>query len=118
MDKGIPGTGDLGVHGGGHYALGGDPGRDVATSPGDPAFYLHHAMIDRVWWNWQMLAGPGEDRVYGERALMGTNTFLDNPPSANTTLGDFVRYGYAAGPERRIRELMSTTRGPFCYAYL
>lgn len=118
MDKGIPGTGDLGVHGGGHYALGGDPGHDVATSPGDPAFYLHHAMIDRVWWNWQMLAGPGEDRVYGERALMGTNTFLDNPPSANTTLGDFVRYGYAAGPERRIRELMSTTRGPFCYAYL
>lgn len=46
----VPGTGELGVHGGGHYAIGGDPARDVAVSPGDPIFYLHHAQIDRVWW--------------------------------------------------------------------
>lgn len=26
--QGIPGSGNLGVHGGGHYAMGGDPGRD------------------------------------------------------------------------------------------
>jgi tyrosinase len=45
--QGIPGSGNIGVHGGGHYALGGDPGRDAFVSPGDPAFYLHHSMIDR-----------------------------------------------------------------------
>lgn len=35
--------------------MGGDPGRDLFVSPGDPAFYFHHAMIDRTWWIWQML---------------------------------------------------------------
>jgi tyrosinase len=32
--QGVPGSGSIGVHGGGHYAMGGDPGRDVFTSPG------------------------------------------------------------------------------------
>lgn len=27
--QGTPGTGDIGIHGGGHYAIGGDPARDV-----------------------------------------------------------------------------------------
>ncbi|KAK7744004.1 hypothetical protein SLS62_010365 [Diatrype stigma] len=132
--QGAPGSGDLGVHGGGHYALGGDPGRDAYVSPGDPAFYLHHAMIDRTWWMWQMgaaassgeggVGGEGgtttvEARLRGPRALMGTNTFLDDPPSANTTYEDYVGYGWAAGPPRQIAELMSTVGGsPFCYVYL
>ena len=28
--QGTPGTGDIGIHGGGHYAIGGDPARDVS----------------------------------------------------------------------------------------
>lgn len=28
--QGVPGSGNIGVHGGGHYAMGGDPGRDGA----------------------------------------------------------------------------------------
>lgn len=47
--QGVPGSGDIGVHGGGHYSLGGDPGRDVFVSPGDPAFWTHHGGIDRMW---------------------------------------------------------------------
>lgn len=31
-----PGSGEIGVHGGGHYSIGGDPGRDFFVSPGDP----------------------------------------------------------------------------------
>ncbi|KAH8887135.1 Di-copper centre-containing protein [Thozetella sp. PMI_491] len=115
MMQGVPGFGDIGVHGGGHYALGGDPGRDVFVSPGDPAFYLHHAMIDRTWWMWQM-QDPA-NRVSGPNAVIGTNTFLNSPPSANTTLDDFVDYGFAAGPPRKLRDLMSTMGGPFCYVY-
>jgi tyrosinase len=23
------------------------------SSPGDPLFYLHHAFIDKIWWDWQ-----------------------------------------------------------------
>ncbi|RKK06848.1 hypothetical protein BFJ66_g16996 [Fusarium oxysporum f. sp. cepae] len=113
--QGVPGTGDIGIHGGGHYSLDGDPGRDVFTSPGDPAFYLHHSMIDRVWWIWQML-NP-KDRVYGKNALQGTNTFLNMPPSADTTFDDYVNIGWV-GPEKQIKDLMSTLSGPFCYVYL
>lgn len=114
--QGIPGSGNIGVHGGGHYALGGDPGRDVYTSPGDPAFYLHHSMIDRVWWIWQML--DPANRVFSSNAVAGTNTFLNIPPSASTTLEDYVNFGYASGPPRQIKDLVNTLGGPFCYVYL
>lgn len=113
--QGVPGGGDLGVHGGGHYSFGGDPGRDVYVSPGEPAFYLHHAMIDRTWWIWQML-NPKE-RILGATALIGTNTFLNSPASANTTFDDYVEYGWA-GEKRQIKDLMNTLSGPFCYVYL
>ncbi|GKT41954.1 tyrosinase-like protein orsC [Colletotrichum spaethianum] len=123
--QGVPGSGNIerlltsfmpGIHGGGHYALGGDPGRDVFTSPGDPVFYLHHSMIDRVWWMWQMLS-PHE-RQYGEIALSGTHTFLNQPPSANATMDDYLEYGYVGGQPLKIRDAMSTVAGPFCYVYL
>jgi len=113
--QGVPGTGDIGIHGGGHYSMGGDPGRDVYTSPGDPAFYLHHSMIDRVWWIWQML--DPKNRIRGKDALAGTNTFLNMPPSAETTFDDYVRLGWV-GADRQIKDLMSTLSGPFCYVYL
>jgi tyrosinase len=45
----------MGVHGGGHYTIGGDPGGDVYLSPGEPVFYLHHAQLDRAYWIWQNL---------------------------------------------------------------
>jgi tyrosinase len=45
----------MGIHGGGHYTIGGDPGSDLWLSPGDPMFYLHHGQMDRVYWIWQNL---------------------------------------------------------------
>ncbi|KAK7736002.1 hypothetical protein SLS63_003520 [Diaporthe eres] len=39
-------------HAAGHGGVGGVM-INVATSPGDPIFFLHHAYIDRVWWQWQ-----------------------------------------------------------------
>ncbi|KAG7079524.1 hypothetical protein JMJ78_0006632 [Colletotrichum scovillei] len=110
------GTMGMGIHGGGHFTLGGDPGRDFFVSPGDPAFYLHHAQIDRVWWMWQMLSPNA--RQFADDAVMGTNTFLNSPPSANTTLDEVLEYGYAAGPPIKIRDTMSTLAGPYCYIYL
>ncbi|RKP25947.1 hypothetical protein SYNPS1DRAFT_9306, partial [Syncephalis pseudoplumigaleata] len=35
-------------------------------SPSDPLFFLHHGMIDRVWWQWQN-ARPGNRMAFGGR---------------------------------------------------
>ncbi|KNG49834.1 Di-copper centre-containing protein [Stemphylium lycopersici] len=113
--QGWPGGPSLGVHGGGHYSMGGDPGRDFFVSPGEPLFYLHHAQIDRTWWIWQQL--DRKTRMSGD-GISGTGTFLNNPPSANTTLETMVDLGYAAGPPVPMADLMSTTEGPMCYIYL
>ncbi|KAI0114600.1 Di-copper centre-containing protein [Hypoxylon sp. NC0597] len=111
--QGVPGSGSIGVHGGGHYTIGGDPGADFFVSPGDPAFYLHHGMIDLVWWTWQNL-----DYKNRQDAIAGTGTFLNTPPSPNTTLDDIVDLGYAGGGPITMRELMSIQDGPFCYTYV
>lgn len=58
-----------------------------------------------------------QERQYGATALSGTNTFLDQPPSANTTMDDVLQYGWA-GESLKIWDAMSTVAGPFCYVYL
>lgn len=111
--QGVPGSGNIGVHGGGHYCMGGDPSRDVFVSPGDPAFWLHHGMIDRVWWIWQNLK-PSK-RI---NAIAGTATFLNMPESPDTTLDTLIDLGYAGGESVAMRDIMNTVSGPFCYVYL
>ncbi|KAJ5108440.1 tyrosinase [Penicillium angulare] len=105
----------VGLHGGGHYSMGGDPGRDTDASAGDPAFYHHHGMIDRVWWIWQNM-----DWKNRQDAISGTSTFMDTPHSPNVTLDYLLDVGYANGNRGpvHLRDLMSTTSGPFCYVYL
>jgi tyrosinase len=100
--QGLPGSGSLGVHGGGHYAMGGDPGRDADNSPGDPGFWLHHGMIDRVWWIWQ-----GLDLETRQYAISGTGTFLDQPASPNVTLETVIDIGHANGGPIAMGDLMS-----------
>ena len=110
--QGVPGSGNIGVHGGGHYTIGGDPADDVFSSPGDPAFYLHHGMIDLTWWVWQML-----DFKNRRNQISGTQTFLNQPPTPDVTLDDTVDLYYAGGGPITMRELMSVNDGPFCYTY-
>lgn len=97
--------------------MGGDPGRDLFVSPGDPLFYLHHGMIDRTWWIWQQLDRKTRQSAAG---ISGTGTFLNQipGPSPNTTLDTMVDLGFAAGPPLKMADLMSTTEGPMCYIYL
>jgi hypothetical protein len=46
---------EAGSHAAVHQQLGGHCG-DMSTmySPNDPVFFLHHAMVDKMWWKWQM----------------------------------------------------------------
>ncbi len=47
----------IGVHGGGHYAISGDPGGDFYFSPLEPGFFLHHGNIDRMHFICRILTG-------------------------------------------------------------
>lgn len=106
------GAGFLGVHTGGHFTVGGDPGGDLFASPGDPYFFLHHAMIDRVYWTWQ-----NQDLAQRQYALGGTITLNNMPPSRDTTLEDTIDLGFVGVPVVTIREASHALAGPFCYVY-
>ncbi|KAK1539956.1 tyrosinase central domain-containing protein [Colletotrichum costaricense] len=109
-DRYTPGS-EVGIHGGGHYTIGGDPGADPFISPGEPAFFLHHAQIDRVYWIWQMLDFANRQDIFGTRTLQ------NNPPSANATLDDLIDIAPIGG-SAKLRDLMNTVGGsPFCYVY-
>ncbi|KAJ4300006.1 hypothetical protein N0V90_005254 [Kalmusia sp. IMI 367209] len=105
-------NGFLGVHTAGHFTVGGDPGGDLFASPGDPFFYFHHTMIDRIWWTWQNL--DIEKRQY---AIGNTITVNNMPPSRNATLDDVLSLGFLGVDEITIREAGNTLGGPFCYIY-
>jgi tyrosinase len=126
-------NGVYGVHTGGHFTFGGDPGGDIFSSPGDPAyvlshnptdsdnrgrlteipsFWLHHGQIDRTWWIWQ-----NQDIQNRQNAISGTITLDNEPPSRNGTLEDYLSVGVNA-PDLQIKDAMSTLAGPFCYIYI
>ncbi|KAJ1824280.1 hypothetical protein GGH91_000367 [Coemansia sp. RSA 2671] len=42
---------EFSIHGATHIGLGGDAG--TRHAPNDFFFYMHHANIDRLWWQWQ-----------------------------------------------------------------
>lgn len=102
---------NIGFHAMGHAAMAAD-GADLYTSPNDPVFYFHHAMLDHVWWLWQVLH-PEQART-----IFGTITMRNDPPSRNATVDDLLdmRELY---PHRPIRELLGTLDGtPLCYIYV
>ncbi|KAH8195633.1 hypothetical protein TruAng_010190 [Truncatella angustata] len=104
--------GFLGLHAAGHFSIGGDAG-DLFSSPVDPAFWLHHAMLDRIYWLWQAL------HLNQALSIAGTITLFNNPPSRNTTLEDVIFMGQSNAPARPIGELLNTLGDdPFCYIYL
>ncbi|KAF4556627.1 Tyrosinase-like protein 6 [Elsinoe fawcettii] len=105
-------NGLIGVHTAGHFLVGGDPGGDLFASPGDPYFFLHHGQIDRTWWIWQ-----NQDLANREKALAGTLTLFNSPPSRDTALTDAIDLGVLA-PSVTIGDVMSTTKGPLCYIYV
>ena len=105
-------TNKFGVHGAGHW-VGGGPSvwEDFHSSPGDPMFFLHHAMIDRIWTIWQNLDTYGRQDV-----IRGTSTLGNSPPSPEMTLDDMIPFGLVA-PDQRLGDLMDTFKAPYCYRY-
>ncbi|KAJ5211586.1 N-acetyl-6-hydroxytryptophan oxidase ivoB [Penicillium cinerascens] len=102
--------GVLGPHGGGHFSIGSTM-QDLFGSPQDPAFYLHHSQIDRLWAKWQ-----DADDANRRNALNGTSTIM-NPPAADpVTLDTMMEFGYLDAP-RPVHEVMSPLANGFFYIY-
>lgn len=82
-------TNKFGVHGGGHWQIGGSM-MDFHSSPADPLFFLHHAMVDRVWTIWQNL-----DIYRRQNIISGTETLgCAVPDCPAMTLQDRLPFGF------------------------
>lgn len=109
--------GGINLHGVGHFAVGGDPGGDFFISPGDPNFWLHHSMVDRVWWMWQ-----NQNPTTRSMVIAG-NTIMMVPTSPLSQLTDLLHLEYVtpAGLPvggSPIYQHVSSVAGPYCYVYL
>jgi tyrosinase len=72
---------------------------------------LYSGMIDRVYWIWQNQGLPNRLST-----IAGTITMSNNPPSRDGTLDDLQDL-WPNAPGIKMRDLMSSTDGPFCYVY-
>ncbi|KAK8078565.1 hypothetical protein PG996_004735 [Apiospora saccharicola] len=94
------------LHNEGHYSLGGDA-TCSPSSYNDPAFYLHHAMVDRIYWVWQAL--------HPEQALTVAGSA---GPSREVVMEDLLEMG-TVGASYRIKDMLDTLGGsPLCYVYV
>lgn len=89
---------ESGPHAFGHNGIGGLMS-DVAASPGDPLFFLHHAFIDRNWRAWQVADPAARMREAGGLPLEQVLSIMNIRP--DTTVSD----------------VMDTTAGYLCYTY-
>lgn len=109
--NGVFGGGALGLHSGAHFSVG-PPFSSIFVSPQDPIWYPAHTFLDVMYSEWQKAHPEIADQLFG--TMTATNT----PPSANVTLDDVIPdVGYFDMYPPTVRELISTTAGPFCYEY-
>jgi tyrosinase len=104
------GTRPPGPHTAGHLQIGAEM-FDLFTSPNDPAFFFHHANVDRMWTIWQ-----NRDLKERQYALNGTVLNYDPPTAPLLTLDTVVNWG-VLGRAKRFKELMSNLKGDFNYVY-
>ncbi len=64
----------------------------IPTAPADPLFWLHHAMIDRMWSRWQV-AHPGLNP-----SLAAPFNIMDPWPETAVGVRSIAALGYSYGP--------------------
>jgi len=95
---------EQGAHAYGHNGIG-SVMRDVYASPGDPVFWLHHAMVDRHFRVWQNLDGSRVNYINGE-GPGGQPLTMDTPIYLN-----------GLKPDLKVQDIMNTLGGFLCYRY-
>ncbi|KAH7027376.1 uncharacterized protein B0I36DRAFT_326981 [Microdochium trichocladiopsis] len=98
---------EFGPHAYGHNGLG-PVMSDVAASPADPVFFLHHAFIDRNFWKWQSQAASRWTDIYACAApgnpcpIMGLDTVISS---------------MGLRPDVRVRDILDAEGSWLCYSY-
>lgn len=75
----------------------------------DPLFYLHHANLDRLWWQWQQLNPT-------ERLTDISGPDSQGPAATNVTLQYEIDMGKLA-LKVKIADVMHIGRRALCYSY-
>ncbi|KAF7115509.1 hypothetical protein CNMCM5793_002467 [Aspergillus hiratsukae] len=99
------------IHRGGHISVGGQMA-DFFVSPLEPAFFLHHAQIDRLWSLWQG-AEEGRRETYN-----GTSTFQNPPGGTPEVHGGTVISFVPVGESITLDEAKDPMGGRYCYRYV
>lgn len=88
------------------------------TSPGDPAFWVHHTQMDRMWSLWQEL---DPEKRHSESEMNGGQyghvTWNNEPASRKASFEDPIELGWAGGATT-VGEVMDTLGGELCYVYV
>jgi len=89
-------------------------------APNDPIFFLHHAMLDKIWYDWQNRDPVNVNSFYGGSveyltSLAAYNEYPNGgPPYLNL---NSIMPADGLSPEVTIADVMSTTGGFLCYEY-
>jgi tyrosinase len=78
-----------GIHGGVHIWVGGTMS-DASVSPADPVFWLHHANLDRLWWQWYNSPAGNQQNP----PLIGADAVMDPWTYTEADLRDIEKLGY------------------------
>lgn len=122
-----------GPHVAGHVGVGGSDGLmgDIDNSPGDPVFFLHHAYVDRMWWQCESLrlwekqiisdknSGQQQNASVRLTEMTGHTTQAIYAPATewvDTTL-DYELFSYGFVPNVTIADVMNVQGGYLCYEY-
>ncbi|KAF8257842.1 hypothetical protein EI94DRAFT_1756667 [Lactarius quietus] len=89
-------------------------------SPIEPLFWMHHAMVDKVWYDWQGLNPENAKSFFGGsvQALQSVELYEQYPNGAPPFLNlSSTMTADGMFPEVTIDDVMDTTSGILCYVY-
>ncbi|KAE8220046.1 hypothetical protein CF319_g6368 [Tilletia indica] len=129
--EGLPQRKDIigaGPHSAIHQTVGGDMRQ--AYSPNEPIFFLHHANIDRLWWNWQNEGKTGRgqpsrpvdpfnfNRKFWAYSGNTVELQINSTGGPQASLFDMQTLQGFILPNIETYKLMDITRPPLCYTYI
>jgi tyrosinase len=89
-------------------------------TPNDPLFFMHHAMVDKIWYDWQHKSPKNKDVFAGGSvaALDSFANFVRFPNGLPPALGfDSELPGDGLWKDVKVSDVMDTVAGKLCYVY-